>query len=358
MCDKSDTCNCNICNASDKFNKSGNILISDQFNNRVIEINQRGDIVWFYGLGPADFTADSIIGVNDAQRIGSKTLMAGSGIPANSVPVSSSPNPDPIVDNRVILVDKHKKIIWQYGQFGQTGNGSNLLNAPVQCTYIPKKHSENYNNHHSRALHGGTVLITDQGNNRIIQVNEDKRIIRSYTASSTLSSPNSAEKLDNGNVLIADENNNRAIEVDKNDVIKKTFTANGTLGACAFASRLHNGNTLLTDAGNNRIVEVDENDKIVWQYVIQLQINALPVTRGLRLRNGNTIITTQFNNNVIIVNRENAIVGYYGLPVTGSFQSSYYFGTNNGYDVRTSQLGMLAPYDAKVIGDYTGITKP
>ena len=63
--------------------------------------------------------------------------------------------PDGAADNRVILVDPAGRIVWQYGQFGQTGSGPNLLNTPVQCTWLPNFH----------------VLITDQANNRIIEVN-------------------------------------------------------------------------------------------------------------------------------------------------------------------------------------------
>ena len=53
-----------------EFNDRGNILIADQFNNRVIEINPAGKIVWSFGRGPNDFSASSVIGVNDAQRVG------------------------------------------------------------------------------------------------------------------------------------------------------------------------------------------------------------------------------------------------------------------------------------------------
>ncbi len=52
------------------FNEPGNILIADQFNNRVVEATPGGNIVWQFGLGPNDFSAKSIIGVNDAQRVG------------------------------------------------------------------------------------------------------------------------------------------------------------------------------------------------------------------------------------------------------------------------------------------------
>ena len=57
----------------DDFNQRGNTLISDQFNNRVIEVDPGGEVVWQFGLGPKDFSPKSIIGVNDAQRVGDLT---------------------------------------------------------------------------------------------------------------------------------------------------------------------------------------------------------------------------------------------------------------------------------------------
>src|SRR5258708_19657285 len=56
-------------------------LIADQFNYRVIEVDHRGNIVWHFGLGPADFSPASIIGVNDVQRVGEFTLMPGPDTP-------------------------------------------------------------------------------------------------------------------------------------------------------------------------------------------------------------------------------------------------------------------------------------
>ena len=324
------------------FNTPGNLLIADQFNNRVIEVTPDGDIVWSFGLGPNDFSSRSIIGVNDAQRVGPLTLMAGTGTPAGVIP--QSPNGAP--DNRVVLVNPAGHIIWQYGQFGVTGSGPNMLNTPVQCTWLPNRH----------------VLITDQGNDRIIEVTQEKRIVWQYPGPNTnpadqLNSPNSAELLRNGHILIADENNNRAIEVTRADEIVATFTASGTLGAVAFASRLDDGHTLLTDAGNSRAVEVDANDKVVWQYVTDTDPLSVPAplpTRAVRLRNGATLISDQFNNRVIRVNPAGHIVASYGLPLAGGTD----IGNNVGYDLHTSQKGLYAPYDAKVVGDYTGLTPP
>lgn len=320
------------------FNKPGNILIADQFNNRVVEATPDGRIVWQFGHGPLDFSAKSIIGVNDSQRIGPFTLMAGTGTPPNVIPQA----PDGVPDNRVMIVDPFGKIVWQYGDFGST----DLLNTPVQSTYLPNT----------------DVLITDQANNRIIEVNLQKQIVWSYPGSNTnppdqLNNPNSAELLENGHILIADENNSRAIEVTRDDVIVKTFTATNSLFIVAFASRLPNGDTLLTDSGNARIVEVNANDIPVWQYFTGTDPLSVPAplpTRAVRLRDGDTLISDQFNNRVIRIDPAGVIEADYGLPLAGGGP----IGNNVGYDLHTSQKGLYSPYDAKVVGDYTGLTPP
>jgi hypothetical protein len=294
--------------------------------------------VWQFGLGSNDFSPRSIIGCNDAERVGPFTLMSGTGTPPGVIPQA----PNGAVDNRVILVDPFGQIVWQYGKFGQTGDGSDLLNTPVQSTWLPDT----------------DVLITDQGNNRIIEVDLEKHIVWSYPGSNTnvsdqLSGPNSAELLANGHILISDQGNNRAIEVTRGDKIAKTFTAGGTASIVAFASRLPNGDTSLTDSGNARIVEVNANDKVVWQYFTDsnpLSIAAPLPTRAVLLRDGDTLISDQFNNRVIRINKDKQIVADYGLPLDD--------GNNIGYSIFTTQVGLYAPYDAKIIGDYTGLTPP
>jgi len=143
-----------------KFNHPGNILIADQFNNRVIEADKNGNIVWswvsVHGFPPPI----PYWGVNDAERVGRDTLMAGTGIPAASIPTAR-----PVAwTGRVILVDPSGNIIWQYGQFGVNGSGADQLNAPVQATWAPDQ----------------TVYITDQANQRVIQVDMNQNIVWQY----------------------------------------------------------------------------------------------------------------------------------------------------------------------------------
>lgn len=325
--------------AAGGFNRAGDMLIADQFNNRVIEVDAHHRIVWQFGRGPHDFTAASIIGVNDAQRVGPLTLMAGTGTPANTIPEC----PQGCPDNRVVLVTPSGRIVWQYGTFGVTGSGPDQLNTPVQSTWLPDAH----------------VLITDQGNQRVIEVTPDHRIAWQYGTTGTagagadqLDNPNSAELLANGHILIADENNNRVIEVNRQHQIVWQYPAQpdqALLDGAAFASRLPDGHTLITDANNNRVIEIDRAGTVVWSYVTNTQPGSNPdplPTRAVRLADGHTLISDQFNDRVIEVNRSGDIVRQ-----EGNLNSS-------GYSTTTTAAGLYAPYDAKVIGDYTGLTPP
>ncbi len=317
------------------YNTPGDILISDQFNNRVIEIDPAGHIVWQFGKGPNDLSAASPIGVNDALRVGPLTLISGTGAPAGTEPGC----PAGCADNRVFLTTRDGHIVWQYGTFGVTGSGWNQLNTPVQATVTPR----------------GTVLIADQGNQRIIEVDARKNILWQYgqtgvagAGPNQLNNPNSVEQLDEGLYLIADESNNRAIVVNRAHAILATFTAGGTLNGVAFASRLPGGNILITDSNNNRVVEVTAHDQVVWAYSTNGQPgsnpNPLP-TRAIRTRTGETVISDQFNHRVIVVSRAGQIIRQYGvLNLTG-------------FGATSAAQGLNAPYDAKVIRDNTGLTR-
>jgi outer membrane protein assembly factor BamB len=323
----------------------GHILISDQFNNRVIEVDPASHhVVWSFGNGSDIPGPHSVVGVNDAQRVGPLTLISGTGIPAANPPLPGCSDPvNGCPDNRVFIVGPGGNILWQYGQAGVTGAGDNQLNTPVAAVFL-----SGFPGHP-----GFGVLITDQGNQRVILVNLfTGKIVWQYGTTGVvgmgpnqLNNPNSAEVLENGHILIADELNNRVIEITAAGTIVKTFTIGGALNTAAFASRLPNGHTLITDSGNNRIVEVDSTDHIVWQYVTNTGAGSNPnpqPTRGVRLRNGNTLVSDQFNNRVIEVTPAGHIV----------FQQGKTNVIGDGFN------RLNGPYDAKQIGDFTGLTPP
>ncbi|MGH9920636.1 MAG: plastocyanin/azurin family copper-binding protein, partial [Nitrososphaerales archaeon] len=311
------------------FNTPGNLLITDQLNNRVIELDPlTNQIVWSFGSNNGTLCnpgPGSIIGPNDAERLaGGLTLISGTGNP------SGIPGVTACMDNRVIIVNQQGNITWQYGEAGVNGSGPDQLNVPVFAVQLPD----------------GNVLITDQGNDRVIEVNSTKQIVWSYGPSSgpgTLKNPNSAELLPNGDVLISDQNNNRVIEVDQGGNIVWQYSTG--LQTASFASRLPNNDTLIADAGHSRIVEVNPAGEVVWQYFTNdtANSNATPYpSNAVRLADGDTSIADTLNDRVIIVNSANQTVYQYGKTNVG--------GNGQG------QLNW--PYSCYVIGDYTGQTVP
>jgi len=312
----------------DRFNASGNVLISDQFNNRVVEVARDGHVVWTFGSGDPKLCnpgPGTIIGLNDAERLGDGlTLTVGTGIPSGSASFPKGCN-----DNRVIVVDQQGKIVWQYGQAGVSGSGPNELNTPVFAIQLP--------NHN--------IMVVDQGNNRVIEIDKSsKQVVWSYGPKSgpgALNNPNSAELLPNGNILIGDENNNRVIEVTRDGTI--VWNYNQGLSAAAFASRLPNGDTLITDSSHSRVLEVTPNKKIVYEYFTNTDAgsNSAPLpTNAVQLADGSLSIADQFNNRVLIVNP--------GME--------FEYGTINVTGNGANQLN--GPYTSFVIGDYTGQTPP
>jgi hypothetical protein len=300
-------------------------------------------VTWQFGDGSDIAGPHSVVGVNDVERLGRLTLVSGTGIPPSNPPLPGCSDPvNGCPDNRVMLVDREGRIVWQYGQAGVAGSGRDRLDTPVAATVVAR----------FMGLPGFQVMITDQANQRIIAVDMDHDIVWQYGMTGVagkgpgqLNDPNSAEVLADGHVLIADEGNNRVIEITPGGKIVQTLTIGGTLNGAAFASRLPDGHTLITDAGNNRAVEVDGNDAIVWQYVTNMQARSNPnpqPTRAVRLRNGDTLISDQFNQRVIEVTPDKQIVFTQGrLNMPGA-----------GHD------HLDGPYDAKVIGDFTGLTPP
>src|SRR5258708_4940840 len=317
-----------LASGSSGFNQAGNVLISDQFNNRVIEVDRNQNIVWSFGSGKSTLCnpgPGAIIGLNDAERLSEGlTLLAGTGIPPNTVHGLANG----CADNRVIVVNQAGTIVWQYGQAGVTGSGPNQLNPPVFAIQLPNR----------------DIMIVDQGNNRVIEVDRNHNIVFSYGPTpgpGAMNNPNSVEQLPNGHLVIADENNNRVIEINPAGQILREYSQG--LMFAAFASRLPNGDTLITDSGHARILEVTPGKQVVFQYFTNKAANSnanpLP-TNAVQLANGDISIADQFNDRVFIIDQNN--VFQYGMTnVIG-----------NGFN----QLN--GPYTAFVIGDYTGQTPP
>jgi hypothetical protein len=231
----------------DHFNASGNILISDQFNNRVVELAPDGHIVWTFGSGNPTLCnpgPGAIIGLNDAERLsGGLTLLAGTGIPAGS-----QSYPKGCADNRVIEIDRNsKEIVWSYGP----KSGPGALNNPNSAELLPN----------------GDILIGDENNNRVIEIARDGTMVWQYGQG--LSAAAFASRLPNGDTLITDSSHSRILEVTPNKRIVFEYFTNTDAGSNSAplptnAVQLADGSVIIADQFNDRVLIV--NSKMEFQY--------------------------------------------------------------------------------------------
>jgi hypothetical protein len=140
---------------------SGNTLITDRDNNRVIEVNPALSIVWSY---------TNLTGPHGGNR-----LANGNTLICNS---SGSPN-------RVVEVTPGDSVVWQYS----TG-----LSWPRSC----------------QRLTNGNTLITSSNNRQVIEVDSAGTVVWSYSTGQT--TPYQSVRLNNGHTLVS--TGARVIEVD------------------------------------------------------------------------------------------------------------------------------------------------
>ena len=142
--------------------EGGNLLITDRNNDRVIEVDPAGQVMWSYEQLTRPHNADRITNGN--------TMIANSE------------------ENQVIEVNASGEIVWSFG-------AGDALDWPRDAD----------------RLQNGNTLITDSRGNRVLEVDPGGQVVWSFT---DLALPYEADRLPNGNTLIADNNHQRVIEVD------------------------------------------------------------------------------------------------------------------------------------------------
>ncbi len=217
-------------------------------------------------------------------------------------------------NNRVLQID-YKKWLWQYGSNTSSGYGLNRLVKPTFA--IPSGLNK--------------TLITDTGNNRVIEVGRNTEFYWQCGLNGTagmgdnlLNGPHSAMVTGSNNVLIADTYNDYVVEFNrqKQRVWQYGYTdisnpQNSKLRNPVFAHEINSGNILITDRGNHRVVEIDRTGSIKWQYG-----NGFPGTGfnrldtpnfAHRMDNGRTLISDTNNHRIIEVNSTGTIDWQYGV---------------------------------------------
>lgn len=223
---------------------NGNALIPDTDVNRVIEVAPDGGIVWSYGIGTdacglnelfypsdavrfsngttviADQKHSRLLGISPdggvvwqygtctATGVGSTTPFRLDVLPGNDLLVTH--NATNIVEWITPQYPLGATVRWTYGTLNTAGAGPNQLNRPVGARWVD----------------GGTILIADFQNARVIEVaptgTSGGNIVWQYGVTGTHSSaagfvrfPSDAERLPNSNTRIAEQvmGNGRIFEI-------------------------------------------------------------------------------------------------------------------------------------------------
>ncbi len=141
-----------------------------------------------------------------------------------------------------------------------------------------------------QALPNGHVLMTLDVTHRVVELDEDHRVVWTYGAAEGLELPTAAQRLENGNTMIADAKLGRIIDVDPSGKVVWSYESpdigNMLMRSCR---RTAVGTTLISVERAGKVIEVDRAGQVVWTYVPEDALNRFPY-QAHRLPDGNNLI--------------------------------------------------------------------
>lgn len=173
-----------------------NILITDQYSSRVIELSHDKNIIWTFGGW--DHGNSAINAPYYAQRLEN-----------NNTLITDWSN------HIVIEVDYEGNIVWQYGTTRQSGKEHNKLMYPEKAI----------------RLDNGNTLIADTKNNRVIEINDANKVVWEFinyrvgTTTRNLSNPTNVIRLENGHTVIVHNSNKQIIEINSSSEVVWQYQA-------------------------------------------------------------------------------------------------------------------------------------
>lgn len=239
-------------------------------------------------IGPGDPNSQGHVLIVDAGRA---VQLNGQAQIAWRYPGTAISAATRLPDNTTVVADEQVNQVWIIGPNGEViwNMGSSLglfsrLSAPGWV---------------AAARDGKSFLITDSGNNRILEIENGQAGWRFEG----LVRPRSATYAANGNVLIADTGNRRVIEVDRAGQVVWTF--NREMQAPVHAVRLDDGRTVITDNAYNRVIVVSPTGQagLLFENGLMRPRSTIPT------RFGTFLVSDTGNNRVVEIDGSGQVVG-------------------------------------------------
>lgn len=301
--------------------EDGHYLVCDTGNERVIEVDDQGGVIWEYGnstaairhlsyprsvdvigsgrLLVADTANDRVIELADGETKerpfqGEPTLFwprCARELPSGSLLVADSRN------SRILEVSPHGQVIQQLIHL--QGEAISTLRDP----------------HDVRMLANGRLLVTDSSRNLVVEVDWAGQVYQVIGDGTTVSlaDPHSAQPLDHGEVIITDTGNHRLIVVDgEGQCVRELNEIRGKsscfrLHSPRYAEALSDGTMVIADTGNNRILCATVLGEFLWEFS-QVPNSPQPHLSQPRwatlISHNEVVICDHFHHRVLHVKRE------------------------------------------------------
>jgi predicted membrane-bound mannosyltransferase/streptogramin lyase len=245
---------------SDVFiDKSGNLWVADTNNNRVSKYGPDG--VYISALG----------GFGSSQQLNQpwSLVIADDG----TTFVADTWN------HKIIKFDAEGKNVKEWGAGGQIKDGDDdpfKLFGPREITLSPE----------------GNVLITDTGNNRVVEYTADGEFVRQFGKQGTSGTPTDFSEpvgllvADNGDIYVGDFWNRRIVIFDKDLAFKSEISVeqwgSQQVTDRAYMALLDDGRLLVTDPSNGKIITFGADGTRLGEYELPKNGNS-PTVRPIGL---------------------------------------------------------------------------
>ncbi len=204
-----------------------------------------------------------------------------------------------------------RKIVWSYGHPGMPGSAQGYLHTPDDAFLY-------------QTPHGGQITVADIRNQRILFINRaTKRISKQYGQTgvmaanppTTFAAPNGDFPAPHGGMLVTQIDGNDALLLNKQGHVQWTVHFPQQFYYPSDANFTAHGNIIVafyTDPG--AVIKISPTGKVLWQYYVTSGSGMLnQPSLAVELPNGNVLLNDDHNDRVIVINpKTNKIVWQYG----------------------------------------------
>jgi outer membrane protein assembly factor BamB len=267
----------------------GGMLIADRRNGRLLIVNRAGRILWQFPA-PGASAAGQFFTADDAF------------VSPDGLTIVANDETHQVID-RIDIASR--RIIWQYGQYGQAGGGTGLLHNPDDAY----------------PLANGDILVADIDNCRILRIAPSKRVVATLgvtgdcrdRAPVTYGTPNGDTPLPDGGLLITEIRGSRVVRLAADgsvvfDIhVPAIYPSDAQLDA--------NGNVIVADYSNpGQVLCVSPSGHVIWRYAPQSGNGRLDhPSLATPLADGTVSVNDDFRHRIVIIDpRTMRIVWQYG----------------------------------------------